>query len=95
MKNQAFYPAMESANVFSGMSESIYQSVCESKFVKGLLEICSLLLEEEVSLGKVLSLLHVHLSFLALVLFGGISVVGCLLLMGWFLLAAYQCWRKW
>lgn len=95
MKNQTFYPAMESANVFSAISENISQRVRESKCVKRLVEICSLLLEEEVSLGKVMSLLHAHLSFVALVLFGGISAIVCLLLMGWFLLASYQCWRNW
>lgn len=95
MKNQTFYPAMEHANVYNVIVENVCQSVRESKCVKGLLAVCSLLLEEEVSLGKVISLLHVHLSFLALILFGGISVLTCLLLMGWFVLATYQCWRNW
>ena len=94
MKNQVIYPAMERANVLNVVCENLRQNFCESKCVKGLVSLCSVLLEEEVTIGKVMSLLHVHVAFVALVLFGG-SVWMCLLLMTWFLLAADQCWRNW
>lgn len=95
MKNQVVYPAMESANVFCVLCENIRQSICESKCMKALLQFCSMLLEEEVTFGKLMSLLHAHVSFVALVLFGGATIWMCLLLMAWFLLSVYQCWRNW
>ena len=69
---------------------SLKQYLCTCSAVKSLAAIYSDLLEEEVSTWRTLQLVHAQMAFFSLILFGGASVVGTLLLLCWVCFALHK-----
>ena len=66
---------------------SLKQYLCECAAVKYLADIYSNLLKEKVSPWRTLHFVHAQMAIFSLILFGGASVLGTLLLLVWTLFA--------
>lgn len=75
----------------TGTNRSLCENVLESRMVVGLALLMSRILGERITSLQALHLLHANLSFSVLILFCGISVPVCALLLLWFALSVWQC----
>lgn len=105
MKNQAVYQAnivSESLNIVAEKVQSlsftqlvliIRQWILSTRPFVLLAQVCSIVLEEEVSALKAFNLLHAFVAFMAMFLFGGNSWLLQMALVAWFFVTALQCKR--
>lgn len=82
---------MKSEVAMTGVNRSFRESVLESRMVVGLALLMSRILGERITSLQALHLLHANLSFSVLILFCGISVPVCALLLLWFALSVWHC----
>ena len=72
---------------------TLVQRLYNSRPAKRLATFLTTLLEEPVSPRQSLKLLHAEVAFLSLLLFGGMSISVCAILLAWTLLALWDCRR--
>lgn len=82
---------MKSEAVVSRASRNIGDYVLESRLVVTLSVWMSRILGEKVNACQALHLLHAQVSFAALIMMCGISVLVCALLLAWFVLSVWHC----
>ncbi len=82
---------MRNEVAITGTSRSLRESVLESRMVVGLALLMSRILGERITSLQALHLLHANLSFCVFILFCGISLPVCALLLLWFALSVWQC----
>ena len=78
----------------SHMTRSISSTILQSKTLQEIARLFSLIMEEKVDTKQTLHILHAHLAFFMLIIFGGCSPLVAALMVAWFGLAAYQCKRS-
>lgn len=105
MKNQATYQTSlvtESLNAiiekvqsltFAQLVLIVRQWILSTRPFQLLANVCSLVLEEEVSALKAFNLLHAFVAFFAMLFLGGNSIMMQLALVAWFGLTVIQCKR--
>ena len=72
---------------------SLRSAVVNSRAVSTMAQMFASVLEKSVTNIEALHILNAMLSFSALLLFGGISVVVAALMLCWFAISVYQCSR--
>ena len=82
---------MKSEAVVSRTNRNISDYVLESRLVVALSVWISRILGEKVNACQALHLLHAQVSFAALIMMSGISVLVCALLLAWFVLSVWHC----
>ncbi len=75
------------------VKKTFLESLLQSTAVVLLASFFSTTLERKVNSLQALHLLHAHLSFSSLLLFGGLSVLIAVVLFVWFAVSVYQCAR--
>ena len=82
---------MKSEAVVSRTNRNISDYVLENRLVVALSVWMSRILGEKVNACQALHLLHAQVSFAALIMMCGISVLVCALLLAWFVLSVWPC----
>lgn len=75
----------------SNVIKSFVNTIIQCSVVRYLAMFFSYTLEQKINETQALYLLHAHMSFIALLLFGGISAFVAVLLFVWFAVSVLQC----